>query len=246
MRVFYVSDLHLSGGQTPAADRFVNFLQTLEPQATVVLGGDIFDLYVGNKRVFREKFAAVLAAIRAAALRGVRVHFLEGNHDFHLQGSFAGLPNFQFHTCDFTIEASGKAFYFSHGDLIDPEDKGYRFLRAVTKNLPFRVFVWLVPNFLVDKIGNWSSHQSRKYNQTERMGPEQQKRIRDLYLGFAKEKVRGGASSVLIGHSHLPDQVQIQEGASHGEYVNLGYSSETLLYAEWSEGKECFTLKCYP
>jgi UDP-2,3-diacylglucosamine hydrolase len=246
MRVFYVSDLHLSGGQSPAADRFVKFMQLPQPNDVVVLGGDIFDLYVGDKRVFREKFAPALAAIRASALRGVEVHFLEGNHDFHLQGSFAGLPNFHFHTDDFSLNPGERRFYFSHGDLIDPEDKGYRLLRAITKNRLFRLFVFLVPNFFVDKIGNWSSHQSRKYNQAERMGQEQQKRIRGLYLEFAKQKVRAGAGSVLIGHSHLPDQVAIAEGGRGGEYINLGFSSEYLPYAEWQAGESRFTIKRYP
>lgn len=243
MRLFYLSDLHLADDSSPAAARFIGFLGKLpQKQDRLVLGGDIFDLFVGNKRVFRKKFAGVLAAIKKASERGVEIHYLEGNHDFHLAGTFAGLSRFHFHADEFSLRFGKKQFYFSHGDLIDPEDKGYRLLRASTKNFAFRAFVATVPNFMVDKIGNWSSHQSRKYNQTERMATEQQVRLRGLYLEFAKAKAGEGADYILIGHSHLPDNVSFPEG----QYVNLGFSGEHLPYAEWSEGEKAIAVKHYP
>lgn len=247
MRVFYISDIHLPEGSAPAARRFADFVKSIpQPRDTLVLGGDIFDLFVGNKKIFRQKFSGPLQAIRGAGERGVTVHYLEGNHDFHLASAFAHTPSFHFHTDDFSFNADGKRFYVSHGDLIDEEDKGYRLLRAVTKNRPFQLFVQAIPNIVVDKIGNWSSRHSRKYTRTEGMGGENQKRIRGLYLEFAKEKVKQGANFVLVGHSHLRDQIQIQEEGKSGEYINLGYSADSLNYAVWAEGEERFTLKQYP
>ncbi|MGZ3693864.1 MAG: UDP-2,3-diacylglucosamine diphosphatase [Bdellovibrionota bacterium] len=249
MRVFFISDIHLSDGTTAAARRFVSFLKEVPKAGDIlVLGGDIFDLFVGNKRIFRQKFANVLGAIRETAKNGTTVYYLEGNHDFHLGAAFAKTPHFHFREDDFSFQFGGKSFYVSHGDLIDPEDKGYRLLRAVTKNDAFRLFVKAIPNTLVDKIGNWSSRHSRKYTRTEGIGNEKQQRIRKLYLDFAKERVRLGADFVLIGHSHLRDQISIgtESGRQKGEYINLGFSASDLPYGLWQEGAKSFELKHYP
>ena len=244
MRVFFISDIHLADGTSPAARRFVDFLKKIPAKGDIlVLGGDIFDLFVGNKRIFRQKFATVLGAIRGAAKNGTTIYYLEGNHDFHLGAAFAKTPSFHFEEDDFSFPAEGKCFYVSHGDLIDPEDKGYRLLRAVTKNEAFRLFVNAIPNSLVDKLGNWSSRHSRKYTLTEGLDGEKQKRIRKLYLDFAKERVKLGADFVLIGHSHLADQIQIEARGRKGEYVNLGFSAEYLPYGEWKRGEAGFSLK---
>jgi UDP-2,3-diacylglucosamine hydrolase len=247
MRVFYISDIHLADGSSSAARRFVKFLKGIPAKGDIlVLGGDIFDLFVGNKKIFRQKFASVLGAIRGAANGGSTIYYLEGNHDFHLGAAFAKTPNFHFEEDDFSFSADGKCFYISHGDLIDPEDKGYRLLRAVTKNDAFRLFVNAIPNILVDKLGNWSSRHSRKYTRTDGLDSDKQKRIRKLYLEFAKERVKLGADFVLIGHSHLADQIKIEARERHGEYVNLGFSAEALPYGEWQKGQVSFSVKHYP
>ncbi|MGZ6358773.1 MAG: UDP-2,3-diacylglucosamine diphosphatase, partial [Bdellovibrionota bacterium] len=197
MKVFFLSDLHLDSGSSPAAMRFVQFLAS-EPKRgeILLLGGDIFDLLVGNKRIFRTRFASVLNAITEAGARGVQVHYLEGNHDFHFAGLFRGQGNVHVHTADFAIPE--RAIWVSHGDLIDKEDKGYRFLRFVTKNAPFRAFVWSMPEALVDFIGSRSSGASRKYT-SGRVENEGTERLRRIYFEFAGAKIREGYRHVLVG-----------------------------------------------
>lgn len=239
MKVFFLSDLHIHSGDDPTASRFVQFLRSEpSPGDLLVLGGDIFDLLVGSKRVFRARFAPVLEALRDCTNRGVRLHYLEGNHDFHFAGIFRGFINVTVHRKDFELEAHGHRIWVSHGDLIDREDKGYLFLRAATKNLPFRVFVKAMPGALVDWIGSRSSGASRKYT-TERVENEGTARLRKIYLDFAREKVREGYRHVLVGHSHLQDQVEL----GGGEYVNLGFSAEKLLVAVLEKGMERFGIR---
>jgi len=237
VKVFFLSDLHLDNGTSVAALRFGRFLAS-EPQRgdILLLGGDIFDLLVGNKRVFRSRFAPVLKAITEAGARGVQVHYLEGNHDFHFAGMFRGQSNVQIHTADFSIPE--RAIWVSHGDLIDPDDTGYRFLRFVTKNAPFRAFVWSMPEALVDFIGSRSSGASRKYT-TGRVENEGTERLRRIYLEFARAKVKDGYRHVLVGHSHLRDQIAIDGG----EYVNLGFSADKLNVAVLDEGAAAFRIR---
>lgn len=246
MHLFYLSDLHIVDECTENGRRLAEFLRSFPKQGDVViLGGDIFDLFVGDKRTFRRKFSAVIAAIRGAAERGVRVYYLEGNHDFHFAPVFSGLTKLSVETEDFEIEFGGKKIYVSHGDLIDEEDTGYRFLRAITKNAFFRLFVRLLPDFLVDLIGNWSSRQSRKY--TGEVDPDHQRRLRELYADFARGRVAMGADFVLVGHSHLRDQIAlVAPNGRRGEYFNLGFSADALLYGAWKSGEMRAELKSFP
>lgn len=243
MKVFFLSDIHLRDGEGPQAKRLVAFLAAEPvPGDAVVLGGDIFDLLVGNKRVFRNRFEQVLAAITQAASRGVSVYYLEGNHDFHFSGMFAGQPNLHVKREDFDLTAHNRRIWVSHGDLIDRSDYGYRFLRWFTKNIFFRAFVAAVPDFVVDLIGRFSSKKSREYNH-EPASDLAQERIRNLYKNFAKEKIRAGLDHVLVGHSHLRDQVALKEGPHLGEYLNLGFSADRLCYGVLEQGADKFALR---
>lgn len=243
MRVFFLSDLHLSSRESPATKRLVGFLREI-PQAgdLLLLGGDIFDLFVGNKAVFREKFSAVIDGIQSAAHRGCIVHYLEGNHDFHMAQVFDG--QVKVHSDEFEVQALGRKILVSHGDLIDPEDTGYRFLRAALRNPILRFLVKIIPGAWIDGIGRKSSKESRKYTDAARVGHHE--RLRKLYLDFAREQIERGAKHVLVGHSHLADQIVVADGGGRGEYLNLGFSSSALPYAELDGEKEFFSVKTYP
>ena len=229
MSVFFLSDLHLDGGNSAPSVRFSNFIsEQLSPGDYLLLGGDIFDLLVGSKRVFHQRHALALSAIEGAARRGVRVHYLEGNHDFHFENLFRGIPNIEVWVGDMELQYQDRKIWVSHGDLIDEEDTGYRFLRFMLRNALFKGFVDGLPDSFVDFLGTRSSGASRKYT-SARVENEGTERLRRLYLDYAKARVREGYRHVLLGHSHLRDQVPISERGLEGEYLNLGFSSERLL-----------------
>lgn len=243
MNVYFLSDIHLRDGNDAQGTRLVSFLSS-KPVAgdAVILGGDIFDLLVGNKRIFRQRFASVLAAIEGAGARGVSVSYLEGNHDFHFAGMFEGKKGVSVFYDDFDLAAHNRRIWVSHGDLIDKSDYGYRFLRAFTKNFLFRLFVAALPDFVVDLIGRFSSKRSRDY--TSQKGSDLAlERVRNLYVSFAREKVRTGTDHVLVGHSHLRDQIAIKDGPHIGEYVNLGFAGDRLVYAVLEQGADKFAMR---
>ena len=172
MRVFFLSDLHLEDGDADASERLSLFLRQLPQQNDIlILGGDIFDLFVGNKQVFRRRHAKSIESIREVSSRGVIFHYLEGNHDFHFSGVFADCSNICVHRGDFELSANGRRIWVSHGDLIDPEDTGYRLLRAVTKNAAFKLFG---PNLGADRTARIAStvsnYASALYEQSRRTG----------------------------------------------------------------------------
>lgn len=240
MNFYYLSDLHLQDGNSVQAKRFCTFLLTVPQRGDVVVfGGDIFDLFIGNKRVFRERFAAILDALEKLSVDGVRLIYLEGNHDFQVQSAL-GKGKIEIQTGDFPLVVGEKKFWISHGDLIDPEDRGYRFLRWITRSLPVRILIWLLPGGAIDAIGNRSSKESRKYNE-RRVSEKTKARLRGLYYSFAEEKFAQGYSYVLVGHSHIRD---LRESAK-GVYVNLGISSEHVPFAHFRVDQNTLELKSF-
>ncbi len=243
MRVFFLSDIHLRDGHGPQAAKLTSFFKEIPASGDVVLlGGDIFDLLVGAKKVFRRRFEPVLTAMEYAANRGVEIHYLEGNHDFHFSKMFEGTANIHVHQQDYSLIAHNRRILVSHGDLIDGTDYGYRFLRFITKNYLFEIFVWVMPDFLVDIIGRSSARKSRDY--TRRIGTDLKlERVRSVYMEFARKNIRLGFDHVLVGHSHLADQISIKDGPYTGEYLNLGFAADHLAYAVLGRGEDHFSVQ---
>ncbi|MFL5813288.1 MAG: UDP-2,3-diacylglucosamine diphosphatase, partial [Bdellovibrionia bacterium] len=103
---------------------------------TFVLAGDVFDLFIGAKSVYINRYQAFFDELRRAGERGVSLHYIEGNHDFLLRRAFEGIPRLKLHTEDFSIEMGGKRFFLAHGDLANRADYLYRALRIFLRS-PF-------------------------------------------------------------------------------------------------------------
>lgn len=247
MNVYYVSDLHLRSSKDKVATHFVEFLKTVPQRGdTFVLGGDIFDLYVGDKKVFRKNFAKIISAIRELDSRGCCVYYLEGNHDFHLGNVFRHQRNILIKEDDFEIRLGNKSFWISHGDQIDRKDYGYLFLRGLTRSTIFQLVTQLMPDVAFDELGRWSSKTSRKYTSTIKMKKGSNQRLRDLFLKFATKKVQEGYDFVFVGHSHLADDVDIKVGKNSGRYLNLGFSDTHLTYGHFSAASDSLKVKKFP
>ncbi|NUM88145.1 MAG: UDP-2,3-diacylglucosamine diphosphatase [Bdellovibrionales bacterium] len=247
MRLFFLSDLHLSTASCRKAQALVDFLQkTPQRGDTVVLGGDVFDLFVGARRVFLRKFSLILNAMKEAESRGVVLYYLEGNHDFHLSRVFRHHPNIVVKAREIELRLHGRRIYICHGDEIDREDRGYLLLRAATRSRLFVAATSALPDWVYAAVGSWSSRTSRKYTDRKRADGARSDRLRDLFRSYAAAKVEQGASLVLIGHSHVPDRVDFRfEGRAPGTYVNLGYSEDDLLLAEYDTASDRAEVKSY-
>lgn len=234
--MLYVSDLHLSAVTDDQEHRFTRFLREVPKEGDVlVLGGDIFDLFVGNKPSFLRQHGEIISALKAFARMSGKIFYLEGNHDFHLKKVFSDTPGISVESGPFCLEFFGRKYWVAHGDEIDREDRGYLFLRRLTRSLFFRVFLYLLPDVLVDGIGRWSSRTSRRYNDAGRLPEEKKERTKHLFREHAHVKIREGFSGVFLGHSHLADESM--GGDQKGFYVNLGFSESEIPYVE-IDGKD--------
>lgn len=212
----------------------------MAPGDTLVLAGDIFDLFVGAKAVFIEKYAELFAALRAAGERGLRLHYIEGNHDFLIRGAFGAIPGLTVHPEHVAVELGGRRFLVLHGDTVDREDYGYRLLRGFFRSPLMKALVLAFPGEWVDAIGRLSSRRSSGRNPrllTE-LPIERRERYRRLYRSFAAERLAEGYDFVIAGHCHDLDEMSFTIGEREGQYINMGYPPVHGSYLSWTEGDE--------
>jgi len=239
MSLISVSDLHISSTQDPLYRSLLSLIETrLKSGDIFVLAGDIFDLFVGNKKVFVGRYQEFFDSLQAASVRGVKIHYIEGNHDFQIKHVFSRIEGLQVHPRDVLIEMNGKRFFFSHGDLVDPKDYGYFALRAFLRSPVMKAFVTVMPGRVIAAIGNAMSATSQKKGPRlpANLPTPQMERLRILYRSFAAEKLSQGYDFVVMGHCHDLDEMQFNIGGRPGQYINIGYPRAHGSFVSWHEG----------
>ena len=237
MSIIAVSDLHIWGPEDPLYLSLLTLLnERVLPGDTVVLAGDIFDLFVGNKSVFIEQYSTFIEAVRNAGARGAIVHYIEGNHDFLIKKAFQGTMRVYTHPNNVNLETEGKKFYFAHGDLVDQKDYGYRLLRMFFRSPVMRALVSIVPGKWLEDFGKLSSRISRQRHSQlphHRIEP-----LRKIFRNYAAEQVAEGYDFVVMGHCHDLDEMTFRVGNRKGQYVNIGYPRIHGSFLSWVPGEE--------
>ncbi len=240
-QLIVVSDTHLEGPQDPVAKGVLNLLeQRARPGDDLVLAGDIFDLYVGDKPVFRDRYQDLVAAIHTACSRGARVHFIEGNHDFLISGVFRGLKGLHYHSRSVDLQIDGRRFLIEHGDLANPHDYGYRALRAFFRSPAFRLFVAASPGNVIEGIGT-KLRQSEAFRGAVVRKSEDLARLRKAYRSYAASRIAEGYDHVVLGHCHDLDEMTFVVDGRKGQYINVGYPRLHKSYLVWTAGDERIT-----
>ncbi len=194
------SDLHILRPDDERGVRLLDVLGRIEPGKTeaLVLNGDVFDFCFGESRFYQEKFRVLGAALSKLAAAGVRVVFIEGNHEFHMRG--IGWAGVEFVTVkDFSITLkSGVTVKITHGDLIK-DDPWYRRFRAIVKSRFFAFFASLVP-------GRWLDAWTMRFAKTSRAKDQYRQLDHGTILAAFDRWLAGGARADhgVIGHFHVP------------------------------------------
>lgn len=161
--VICVSDTHITSMDDPRGSLLLKLISRIDGPATeyFILNGDIFDFCFGGTDYFRNKFAPLGDALEGLASRGVKVIYIEGNHEFNL--SEIAWPNVKIVSSkDCAIKlASGQKLKFTHGDLI-VKDSFYRLYRAIVKSRLFAFLAKTIPSKFVDSFALGHARSSRK------------------------------------------------------------------------------------
>jgi UDP-2,3-diacylglucosamine hydrolase len=239
MSLYIVSDLHIRGDSDPIYRSLLTLIQErVQASDTLVLAGDIFDVFVGDKKLFRDRYDEFFRAVAETAARGARIEYIEGNHDFLIHRVFKRIPGVAVHDEQVVLRLEDRRFFIAHGDCVDAGDYLYRFLRMFFRSVPFRAFVRSIPGSWVDWIGNRSSQYSRhaKPSLPSSLPTERIERLRNLYRSFAAEKLAQGHDFVVLGHCHDLDEMKFSIGGRAGQYINVGFPPVHGSFLSWSPG----------
>jgi UDP-2,3-diacylglucosamine hydrolase len=130
----FVGDVHLDRDDEALAP-FLAFLRGLQSTAEcVVLMGDLFQLWLGDRALEQPHQTAVLDGLRGLRSAGVRVRYLEGNRDFHLARAYAGDALDDAGDAGIEERCGGRRVFAVHGDLTNPADRQYRTWRRVARS----------------------------------------------------------------------------------------------------------------
>lgn len=223
-RAYFVSDLHITSPDDPTARRFLDFLKRLSRDGRashLFLLGDIFDLWLADHRYFVDRYRPIVDEIVRLRDDGVDIQYFEGNHDLHLGRFWADQLGLTVHGGPVYTELAGLRLRLEHGDQMDPDDRGYRFLRWFLRTPPLRFLICRLPGKLVARLGERASVTSRAYtSQTKTISEED-----------AIDKIRAHAAlahderpfdMLISGHVHIRDDYRFETPSGTARSVNLG------------------------
>lgn len=230
MRDVFIADAHLINPTDENYRRLLNFLDELRGKTrTLYLLGDVFEFWVGYRHVVFSSYVPLLEALRRLRETGTAIVCVEGNHDFHLGPYFEDVLGCRVMPDGGVVDIDGRRVYLGHGDLANPDDRGYRLLRGVLRSRPLRWLMRVVPPDWTWRIAHWASDQSRRGHAVKktRWLPE------TMLMNHAKQHFASGCAAVVTGHFHLP----LLKESNGGTLVALGDWIDQFSYAICENGR---------
>lgn len=232
MRTLFLADAHLLSPDDPNYRALCRFLKELNGTVEALyIMGDLFDFWLGFPcSSFISPHEPLLQALDELKRSGCRLVYFEGNHDFHLGAVFSNRLGAEIHTKPAILEIQGKKLYLCHGDQINRQDYGYRFLRMILHNRLTGSLVRIFPTKLALRIRD-------RLQETSRAGYEA-KTARWNYVQIIRSKgqelERNGVDALVTGHFHIP-LCETGDG-SNFTILSLGDWMGEFTYGEMIDG----------
>lgn len=234
MKAIFISDIHLRDiNESNSKELLLFFSKAAQDKnlTHIFMVGDIFDLWIGNSSFFKKKYAPLLAAINKCA-QVCTIHYFEGNHDLYLKKYWQKELGVKVHPGPEVFSLGPWKVRVEHGDEMNPEDRGYLWLRWFLRICWVRAFIQCLPGALVHFIGNGASAISEKNH--EPWSPQ----LKEKIIGFTRAHgrkfgVTDQVDWVISGHTHVQDFFKFQENGRTWRSVNLG---------SWHKGPVYFCL----
>jgi len=207
MAVAVVADCHLGGPGGPP-ERLVEQLRKLPDRGCrrLVLLGDVFHYWVGNRRFETPEVGAVLPEVERLRGRGVRIDYIEGNRDFFIADSpYAGA--FDSIGTEVSFEAGGRRYLAVHGDGLNDRDRQYLFWRWLSKSLPVRYGVRWLPG----RFARWLMHSTESHLAETNFKHRKAIPV-EAITAYAERRLREGHDVLVLGHFHRPKTWTVDGG----------------------------------
>ncbi len=225
-----ISDVHL-GTYGCHAKELLNYLDSIKPK-TLVLNGDIIDIWQFRKSYFPTEHFKVIKKIISYASKGTKVYYLTGNHDEMLRkfsDTFAG----NFSLLDkIVLDLDGKKAWIFHGDVFDASVQHSKWI-AKLGGLGYDYLILLnrFVNFCLHKIGKEPYSFSKKIKASVKKAV---KHISDFEATATDLAIEKKYDYVICGHIHEPKIIEKSNKIGSTLYLNSGDWVENLTALEYN------------
>lgn len=222
---WFVSDIHLKDINERSGNILLRFLRSLEsrerPVTHLFLLGDIFDLWIGEGRVFTERFKDVINLLASLRRQGVEIHYFEGNHDVHVSRFWERELGIPVWTEAKYFPVDGKLLRVEHGDLINLNDQAYLRYRRFYRHPVLEKLAYNLPGVFWDQVGQWASRKSRGHSSKDRADREIE--LRDMIRVHARRSFHESPfDAIITGHMHFRDDYEFEMSGRVIRSLNLG------------------------
>lgn len=234
IQLLVISDVHL-GTFGCHAKELLHYLKTVNPQ-TLILNGDIIDMWNFSKNYFPSVHMDVLRQIMKMASKGTRVIYITGNHDEMLR-KYTDLQLGNLEIVDkLLLEIDGKKAWIFHGDVFDSSTSGSAKLLAKLGGKGYDLLI------LINRFINWVLHLfgrekmsfSKKVKDSVKKAVAFINNFETIAADLAIEKKY---DYVICGHIHKPQMRDIVTSSGRVTYLNSGDWVENLTALEYNGGE---------
>ncbi len=230
--ILVLSDVHL-GTYGCHAKELLHYLKSVKPK-TVILNGDIIDIWQFSKRYWPKSHMKVVKHIMHWVSKGVKIYYVTGNHDEMLR-KFVGFKMGSFQIVNKVILKldNGKTAWFFHGDVFDVTMQHGKWLAKLgAVGYDTLIHINRIANFISEKIFKKGKLSLSKKIKNSVKGAV--KFINNFEQTAADIGISNHYDYVICGHIHQPEIREIQN--QHGKiiYLNSGDWIENLTALEYA------------
>ena len=230
VQVAVVSDVHLGTYGCHAAE-LLRYLKSIRPQV-LVLNGDIVDIWQFRKNYWPPAHMRVIRYLAGLAAKGVKIHYLTGNHD-ELLRKFAGLKlgNFRLDNKLVLDLPHGRTWLF-HGDVFDVTMRHSRWLAKLGGHgYDLLILINRLVNYGLEKVGRPRVALSKLVKERVKSAVSAVSNFEVTAAAIAADE---GYRYVACGHIHQPEIKTLNTEKAEVIYLNSGDWVENLTSLEYT------------
>jgi len=229
-----ISDIHL-GTFGCRAKEVLRYLKSIDPK-TIVLNGDIIDIWQFNKHFFPKSHMKVIKYLTSLLSKNKKIYYVTGNHDEMLR-KFKGFQLGSFEIVNkLILTLDNKKAWIFHGDVFDHSVNHSKWLAKLGG---FGYDLLILINVFVNLISRLLKRGRVSFSKRIKNGVKGAlNHINNFENTVAEIAISNGYDFVICGHIHQPKMQLIAN--RHGQqvlYLNSGDWIENLTALEYNDKK---------
>jgi UDP-2,3-diacylglucosamine pyrophosphatase LpxH len=226
-----ISDVHLGTYGSHATELYY-YLNSVKPK-TLVLNGDIIDIWQFRKSYFPKSHLKVIKKIIDMAAKGTKIYYLTGNHDEMLR-KFSPFTMGNITLADkVVLDLDFKKAWIFHGDVFDTSVQHSKWI-AKLGGLGYDYLILLnrLVNWCLKKMGKEPYSFSKKIKASVKKAV---KHISDFENTATELAIENNYDYVICGHIHEPKITRQVRKNGSTMYLNSGDWVENLTALEYNK-----------